>query len=126
MERPYTGFVDDRRPARVKRPPPPHPERAVDIVYRARNPPTTSATTASSSTRSRRSSSRPRAPPDSTDISTDIKDTKYGDAWFDFLASGPLRDRTESGSSALDPVGTIRRFEAEWRSRTRRPRSRSS
>ena len=50
-----------------------------------------------------------------TDISTDIRDTKYGDAWFEFLASGRCVIGTESGSSALDPVGAIRRFEAEWR-----------
>jgi hypothetical protein len=50
-----------------------------------------------------------------TDISTDFRDTKYGDAWFEFLASGRCVIGTESGSSALDPIGAIRRFEAEWR-----------
>jgi hypothetical protein len=50
-----------------------------------------------------------------TDISTDFRDTKYGDAWFEFLASGRCVIGTESGASALDPVGAIRRFEAEWR-----------
>jgi hypothetical protein len=49
-----------------------------------------------------------------TDISTAIGDTQYGDAWFEFLASGRCVIGTESGSSALDPVGTIRRYEAEW------------
>ena len=40
-----------------------------------------------------------------TDISTRITDTKYGDAWFEFLASGRCVIGTESGSSALDPYG---------------------
>ena len=39
-----------------------------------------------------------------TDISTRHRDTKYGDAWFEFLASGRCVIGTESGSSALDPV----------------------
>ena len=34
---------------------------------------------------------------------------------FDFLASGRCVIGTESGSSALDPYGELRRFEAAWR-----------
>ncbi len=115
MERTYTGFVDDRAAA-VERLPPPHAEREVDIVYRARNLPyhighhgqLKHEIAQIVETAAREAGLR-------TDISTDIRDTKYGDAWFEFLASGRCVIGTESGSSALDPVGAIRRFEAEWR-----------
>ena len=117
MERSYTGFVDDRAagsretPARART-----PSRPVDIVYRARNLPfhighhgqLKHEIAGIVDTAARARGLR-------TDISTDIRDTKYGDAWFEFLASGRCVIGTESGSSALDPVGAIRRFEAEWR-----------
>ena len=61
MERSYTGFVDDRAAGAVETLPRPHAERPLDIVYRARNLPSTSATTGSSSTGSPRSSTRRRA-----------------------------------------------------------------
>ena len=116
MERSYTGFVDDRAAGAVEHLPGPHAARDIDIVYRARNLPYhighhgqlkhEIAHIVEPAARERGLR---------TDISTDIKDTKYGDAWFDFLASGRCVIGTESGSSALDPVGAIRRFEAEWR-----------
>ena len=116
MERTYTGFVDDRAAGAVKRLPAPHPERAVDIVYRARNLPYHIGHHGQLKHEiAQIVEPAARASGLRTDISTDIKDTKYGDAWFDFLASGRCVIGTESGSSALDPVGTIRRFEAEWR-----------
>ena len=116
MERSYTGFVDDRAAGAVEHLPGPHAARAVDIVYRARNLPyhighhgqLKHEIAADRRARGARRGLR-------TDISTDIKDTKYGDAWFEFLASGRCVIGTESGSSALDPVGAIRRFESEWR-----------
>jgi hypothetical protein len=116
MEHTLTGFVDDRAAGAVERLPRPHALRDTDIVYRARNLPyqfghhgqlkheIAQIVEPAARTAGLR-----------TDISTAIADTKYGDAWFDFLASGRCVIGTESGSSALDPVGAIRRFEAEWR-----------
>ncbi len=116
MERSYTGFVDDRGAGAVARLPRPHAERPLDIVYRARNLPfhighhgqlkAGIADVVDPAARARGLR---------TDISTDFAATKYGDAWFDFLASGRCVIGTESGSSALDPRGEIRRFEAAWR-----------
>jgi hypothetical protein len=116
FERTYTGFVDDRAAGLAERLPGPHATRALDIVYRARNLPYhvghhgqlkhQIAHVVDPAARARGLR---------TDISTAIGDTKYGDAWFDFLASGRCVIGTESGSSALDPVGAIRRFEASWR-----------
>lgn len=116
MERSYTGFVDDRAAGAVKDLPEPHATRPVDIVYRARNLPfhighhgqLKHEIAGIVDTAARARGLR-------TDISTDIRDTKYGAAWTEFLASGRSVIGTESGSSALDPVGAIRRFEAEWR-----------
>jgi hypothetical protein len=116
IERSYTGFVDDRAAGSVATLPRPHAQRALDIVYRARNLPfyvghhgqlkhgigeIVEPVAQAHGLR--------------TDISTRPGDTKYGDAWFEFLAGGRCVIGTESGSSALDPYGEIRRFEAEWR-----------
>jgi hypothetical protein len=116
MEHTFTGFVDDRAAGAVARLPKPHALRDLDIIYRARNLPFQYG---------RRGQLKheigqivepaARAAGLRTDISTRIEDTKYGDAWFEFLASGRCVIGSESGSSALDPVGAIRRFEAEWR-----------
>jgi hypothetical protein len=116
MERTYTGFVDDRAAAAVSPFPGPHAERDVDIVYRARNLPYHVGHHGQLKHRiAEIVEPAARAAGLRTDISTDIADTKYGDAWFEFLASGRCVIGTESGSSALDPVGAIRRFEAGWR-----------
>jgi hypothetical protein len=116
MERTYTGFVDDRAAGAVKDLPAPHDEREVDIVYRARNLPYHVGRHGQLKHEiAHIVEPAARALGLRTDISTDIADTKYGDAWFEFLASGRCVIGTESGSSALDPVGAIRRFETEWR-----------
>jgi hypothetical protein len=116
MERSYTGFVDDRAAGAVEHLPAPHAARAVDIVYRARNLPFHVGRHGQLKHEiAHIVESAARALGLRTDISTDIGDTKYGDAWFEFLASGRCVIGTQSGSSALDPVGAIRRFEAEWR-----------
>jgi hypothetical protein len=116
MERSYTGFVDDRAAGAVEHLPAPHAARAVDIVYRARNLPYHVGRHGQLKHEiAHIVEPAARALGLRTDISTDIGDTKYGNAWFEFLASGRCVIGTESGSSALDPVGAIRRFEAEWR-----------
>jgi hypothetical protein len=116
MERTYTGFVDDRAAGAVERLPGPHAARDVDIVYRARNLPYHVGHHGQLKHEiAHIVEPAARALGLRTDISTDIRDTKYGDEWFAFLASGRCVIGTESGSSALDPVGAIRRFEAEWR-----------
>jgi hypothetical protein len=116
MERTYTGFVDDRAAGAVKHLPGPHAARDADIVYRARNLPYYVGHHGQLKHEiAQIVEPAARALGLRTDISTAYKDTKYGDAWFEFLASGRCVIGTESGSSALDPVGAIRRFEAEWR-----------
>jgi hypothetical protein len=116
MERTYTGFVDDRAAGEVEHLPVPHAGRDVDIVYRARNLPYHVGHHGQLKHEiAEIVEPAARAAGLRTDISTDIRDTKYGDAWFEFLASGRCVIGTESGSSALDPVGAIRRFEADWR-----------
>jgi hypothetical protein len=116
MERTYTGFVDDRAAGMVERLPAPHAEREVDLVYRARNLPYQFGHHGQLKHEiAQIVEPAAQAAGLRTDISTAIGDTKYGDAWFEFLASGRCVIGTESGSSALDPVGAIRRFEAEWR-----------
>src|ERR1044072_9450933 len=121
MERTYTGYLDDRAAgagsAGAGNPPPGPPgARDVDIVSRARNLPYFVGR--HGQLKHEIAQIVEPAARDlglRTDISTAYKDTKYGDAWFEFLASGRCVIGTESGSSALDPVGAIRRFEAEWR-----------
>jgi hypothetical protein len=116
MERTYTGFVDDRSAGSVKHLPGPHDARDVDIVYRARNLPYHVGHHGQLKHEiAEIVEPAARAAGLRTDISTNYRDTKYGDAWFEFLASGRCVIGTESGSSALDPVGAIRRFEGEWR-----------
>ncbi len=116
MERTYTGFIDDRAAGTVKNLPAPHDERDVDIVYRARNLPYHVGRHGQLKHEiAHIVEPAARARGLRTDISTDIADTKYGNAWFEFLASGRCVIGTESGSSALDPIGAIRRFEVEWR-----------
>jgi hypothetical protein len=116
MERSYTGFVDDRAAGAVETLPRPHADRALDIVYRARNLPFHVGHHGQLKHRiAEIIDPAARAHGLRTDISTRIADTKYGDAWFDFLASGRCVIGTESGSSALDPYGELRRFEAAWR-----------
>ena len=116
MERSYTGFVDDRAAGAVETLPRPHAERTLDIVYRARNLPFHVGHHGQLKHRiAEIVDPAARAHGLRTDISTRIDDTKYGDAWFDFLASGRCVIGTESGSSALDPYGEMRRFEAVWR-----------
>ncbi len=116
MERSYTGFVDDRAAGAVQRLPRPHAERELDIVYRARNLPFHIGHHGQLKHRiAEIVEPAARAHGLRTDISTRIADTKYGDAWFDFLAGGRCVIGTESGSSALDPYGELRRFEAAWR-----------
>ena len=117
MERTYTGFVDDRAAGAVARPARAARRRGrVDIVYRARNLPfhighhgqlkhEIAGIVETGGARAR---------PAHGHLDRH-RDTKYGDAWVEFLASGRCVIGTESGSSALDPVGAIRRFEAEWR-----------
>ena len=86
--------------------PAPHAERDVDIVYRARNLPYHVGHHGQLKHEiAQIVEPAARAHGLRTDISTDIGDTKYGDAWFEFLASGRCVIGTESGSSALDPVG---------------------
>jgi hypothetical protein len=115
MERTYTGFVDDRAAGAAQRLPAPHALRDVDIVYRARNLPYHLGHHGQLKHEiAQIVEPAARALGLRTDISTAIGDTQYGDAWFEFLASGRCVIGTESGSSALDPVGTIRRYEAEW------------
>jgi hypothetical protein len=116
IERTYTGFVDDRAAGAVQHLPGPHDARDVDLVYRARNLPYFVGHYGQLKHEiAQIVEPAARALGLRTDISTDFKDTKYGDAWFEFLASGRCVIGTESGSSALDPVGAIRRFEATWR-----------
>jgi hypothetical protein len=111
MERTYTGFVDDRAAGAVRRLPGPHRVRPTDIVYRARNLPYHVGRHGQLKHEiAQIVEPAARARGLRTDISTDIRDTKYGEAWFDFLASGRCVIGTESGSSALDPTGAIRRF----------------
>ena len=96
--------------------PRPHAERTLDIVYRARNLPFYVGHHGQLKHRiAEVVDPAARAHGLRTDISTRIADTKYGDAWFEFLASGRCVIGTESGSSALDPYGELRRFEAAWR-----------
>ena len=116
MERSYTGFVDDRAAGAAKTLPRPHAERPLDIVYRARNLPFQIGHHGQLKHRiAEIVDPAARAHGLQTDISTRIGDTKYGDAWFDFLASGRCVIGAESGSSALDPYGELRRFEPAWR-----------
>jgi hypothetical protein len=116
MERSYTGFVDDRAAGAVEALPRPHAERPLDIVYRARNLPFHIGHHGQLKHRiAEIVEPTARARGLRTDISTRYADTKYGDAWFDFLAGGRCVIGTESGSSALDPFGELRRFEAAWR-----------
>jgi hypothetical protein len=116
MERSYTGFVDDRAAGLAKTLPLPHAERAQDIVYRARNLPFYVGHHGQLKHRiAEVVEPAARAHGLRTDISTRIADTKYGDAWFELLAGGRCVIGTESGSSALDPHGDLRRFEAAWR-----------
>ena len=116
MERSYTGFVDDRAAGAVETLPRPHAERTLDIVYRARNLPFHIGHHGQLKHRiAEIVDPAARAHGLRTDISTRVADTKYGDAWFEFLASGRCVIGTESGSSALDPYGELRRFEAAWR-----------
>jgi len=116
MERTHTGFVDDRAAGVVATLPRPHAERMLDIVYRARNLPFYLGHHGQLKHRiAEIVDPAARAHGLRTDISTRIGDTKYGDAWFDFLASGRCVIGTESGSSALDPYGDLRRSEAPWR-----------
>ncbi len=94
--------------------PRPHAERALDVVYRARNLPFNIGHHGQLKHRiAEIVDPAARAHGLRTDISTRIADTKYGDAWFEFLASGRCVIGTESGSSALDPYGELRRFEAD-------------
>jgi hypothetical protein len=116
MERSYTGFVDDRAAGVGETLPLPHAQRALDVVYRARNLPFYVGHHGQLKHRiAEVVDPAARAHGLRTDISTRIADTKYGDAWFEFLASGRCVIGTESGSSALDPYGEIRSFEAAWR-----------
>jgi hypothetical protein len=116
MEHTFTGFVDDRAAGAMIRLPRPHALRDLDIVYRARNLPYHVGHHGQLKHEiAQIVEPAARAAGLRTDISTDIRDTKYGDAWFEFLASGRCVIGSQSGSSALDPVGAIRRFEAEWR-----------
>jgi hypothetical protein len=116
IERSYTGFVNDRAAGAVRTLPRPHADRPLDIVYRARNLPFYVGRHGQLKHRlAEIVEPAARAHRLRTDISTRIGDTKYGDAWFDFLAGGRCVIGTESGSSALDPYGEIRRFEADWR-----------
>ena len=116
IERSYTGFVDDRAAGAVATLPRPHTERTLDIIYRARNLPFYVGHHGQLKHRiAEIVEPAARANGLRTDISTRSADTKYGDAWFDFLAGGRCVIGTESGSSALDPYGEIRRFEAAWR-----------
>ena len=101
------------RPAPWSTLPRPHAERTLDIVYRARNLPFHVGHHGQLKHRiAEVVDPAARAHGLRTDISTRIADTKYGDAWFEFLASGRCVIGTESGSSALDPYGELRRFEA--------------
>jgi hypothetical protein len=116
IERSYTGFVDDRAAGAVQKLPRPHAYRSLDIVYRARNLPFYVGHQGQLKHRiAEVVDPAARAYGLRTDISTRIADTKYGDAWFDFLAGGRSVIGAESGSSALDPYGEIRLFEAAWR-----------
>ena len=89
--RPRRGRRESTCPSRT-------PSRPVDIVYRARNLPfhighhgqLKHEIAGIVDTAARARGLR-------TDISTDIRDTKYGDAWAEFLASGRCVIGTESG-----------------------------
>jgi hypothetical protein len=116
MERSYTGFVDDRAAGSTQTLPRPHAQRPLDIVYRARNVPFHIGHHGQLKHRiAEIVDPAARACGLRTDISTRGGDTKYGDAWFEFLASGRSVIGAESGSSALDPYGDLRRFEPAWR-----------
>src|SRR5918995_905629 len=89
MERSYTGFVDDRAAGAVETLPRPHTARTLDIVYRARNLPFHIGHHGQLKHRiAEIVDPAARAHGLRTDISTRIADTKYGDAWFEFLAGG--------------------------------------
>jgi hypothetical protein len=105
-----TGFIDEDAAADVASRLPPHSERPMDVVYRARKLPYWFGSHGQLKHRIAEAVAE-RAPAHGLriDVSTRPEDTIYGEGWLDFLLSGRAVIGSESGSSVLDERGEIHR-----------------
>jgi hypothetical protein len=109
IEQGYTGYIPDAWFRRFENPKP-HAERTIDVSYRARRlPPNFGRIGQTKSEIGARFAAHPATAGLRRDISTDPGDLIFGSRWHDFVENSRFCLASNSGSSLLDPVGTIRR-----------------
>ena len=110
FSRVLTGYIEESTADRLANRVVPHNQRAHDLVYRAARLPYWFGSHGQLKHRigdaARRST---RALGLDSDVSTDSRDTIFGDRWLEFVMSGRAIVGAESGSSVLDPRGLVRR-----------------
>ena len=105
----YTGYIPDSWLLRF-RDPKPHAERRIDVSYRANRLPANYGRIGRIKTEiGERFAAHPAAAGLRLDISTDPSALIYGERWHDFIEDSRFCLAANSGSSLLDPLGTIRR-----------------
>jgi hypothetical protein len=105
----FTGYIDEALAQRLAPALKPAAERPLDIIYRARHLPYWYGSQGQLKHRiADVVAARARERGFICDISTQEKDTIYGERWFDFMASGRLVIGVESGVSSLDPRGEMK------------------
>lgn len=104
-----TGYIDERDASEIAPRLLPQGQRPVDLVYRATRLPYWFGSLGQLKHRIGQEARRvATALGLSSDISTDPKDAVVGSRWLRFLAAGRATIGCESGSSVLDPDGTVR------------------
>lgn len=105
----YTGYIPDTWIRRFENPKP-HAGRKIDVSYRAnRLPPNYGRIGQIKAEIGDRFAAHRATIGLRLDISTDPSDLIYGSRWHDFVENSRFCLASNSGSSLLDPVGTIRR-----------------
>ena len=109
IEQGYTGYIPDAWFRRFEHPRP-HPQRTIDVSYRAnRLPPNFGRIGQTKTEIGARFAAHPATAGLRLDISTDPADLIFGSRWHDFVENSRFCLASNSGSSLLDPVGAIRR-----------------
>lgn len=103
-----TGYLDDNTLSRISKLKEKHTKRNIDIGYRAYRAPFWLGSHGYLKTLIadvfNRESKRYSL---NTDISTESKDTKYGDSWYEFLLDCKYFIGVEGGATVIDPNGEI-------------------
>jgi len=109
FHRVLTGYLSDHVIDRLDATGAAAASRPIDICYRAAGDPSPAWGRHGYLRQELADAVRQAAPPLNLkiDISTDARDTKYGDAWHQFLANSRYTIGVESGTSLMDRDGTI-------------------